>query len=308
MNTRTREITEGAMVVAIMGVFLLIDKYLANMLQGYLFFLMPLPTLIYAAKYGFKKSVITVLCVILTCFIIANESLLQVIIYSVLGHVYGSGINSKKSNNWLIASAFVICLIEYILTMIVLPRIYGQDMYLEFDYLAEMFSQYNPQLESDLVRNIIHKLFPVILILSALMEVIIVHIIAHLLLPRLRIEVPPLKGLLYIRVPAWAGFLLFTLWILGTMNGSFGWFPDLVETGYAIASVCQLILSFFGYIVMVMVSKLTGQKMLLYIALASMFLFNWLLFILGCIDCLSPTFREQLLERYPLQDDKNPRE
>ena len=295
------------MVVAIVGVFLLIDKYLANMLQAYLFFLLPLPTLIYAAKYGFKKSVLVVISVNLVCFIVAGESLLSVIIYSVLGHVYGSGIYAKKSNNWLIASAFVICLIEYVLSMIILPKIYGQDMYLEFDTLAEMFSQYNPQLQTDLVRGILHKMFPVILILSALMEVIIVHIIAHLLLPRLRIEVPPLKGLLYIRIPSWAGLILFVLWLAGTLNGHFGWFPDFVETGYAIATVCQLVFSFFGYVVMVIVSKLTGQKALMFLALAAMFFVNVILFILGVIDCLSPTFREEILERYSVHEETDDR-
>ncbi len=304
MNTKTREITEGAMVVAIMGVFLLVDKYLANTLQAYLFFLMPLPTLIYSAKYGLKKSIVTVICVILAGFIVASDSFLTIIIYAILGQVYGSGVYAKKSNNWLLISAFAVCLVEYVISMIIIPIMYGMDIYAEMEAITEMMQSASTLGDPDMIAGVLKKLFPAALILSALLEALLVHILSHLILKRLRIEVPELTKLGYITMPTWLGWTLFALFAAGQIVGGTNILPGYQETGYAISTVCQLIFSFFGYIDLVIVSKLTKNKILLVIAMACIFFANFLLFILGVIDSVSPDFKAQLIERFSNYGDQ----
>ena len=56
MNKDIRKITDGAMMVAIIGAVLLLDRQLAGTVSSMVLFLFPLPMVFYSAKYGLKDS------------------------------------------------------------------------------------------------------------------------------------------------------------------------------------------------------------------------------------------------------------
>ena len=58
MHNDVRKLTEGAMIAAVMGVLLLIDRQLAGLLLGYFVFVLPLPMVLYSARYGLRDSLI----------------------------------------------------------------------------------------------------------------------------------------------------------------------------------------------------------------------------------------------------------
>ena len=58
MNQNIRKITDGAMMAAIVGVVLIINRQMAGLLQDLLLFVFPLPMVFYAAKYGMKQSAV----------------------------------------------------------------------------------------------------------------------------------------------------------------------------------------------------------------------------------------------------------
>ena len=57
MNTKTQELTYGAMIVAIFGVMLLINRQTGGFFSGILMFVYPIPMVAFAARYGLKDSV-----------------------------------------------------------------------------------------------------------------------------------------------------------------------------------------------------------------------------------------------------------
>ena len=68
MNQNVRKITEGAMMVALIGVFMLIDRQFQGTFSSMFVFLLPLPMVYFGAKYGlcglyFRESI----CSILLC-------------------------------------------------------------------------------------------------------------------------------------------------------------------------------------------------------------------------------------------------
>ena len=56
MNTKTQELTYGAMIVAIFGVLLLINRQTGGFLEGIFMFIFPIPMVAFSAKYGWKDS------------------------------------------------------------------------------------------------------------------------------------------------------------------------------------------------------------------------------------------------------------
>ena len=57
MNQKTLKITYGAMIVALFGVLLLINRQTGGMFEGIMMFLLPIPMVAYAARYGWKTSI-----------------------------------------------------------------------------------------------------------------------------------------------------------------------------------------------------------------------------------------------------------
>ena len=72
MNKNVRRLTDGAMMIAITAVFLLLDRALANTLTYYLMFIMPLPMVFYGAKYGWKGSWAVYAALILVAFVVTT--------------------------------------------------------------------------------------------------------------------------------------------------------------------------------------------------------------------------------------------
>ena len=61
MKKQVRTITEGSMMLAIIGLFLFLNLQFAGILQTYFIIFIPLPILIYTIRYGFKNGLIVVL-------------------------------------------------------------------------------------------------------------------------------------------------------------------------------------------------------------------------------------------------------
>ncbi len=72
MNNSVRKITDGAMMVALIGLFLFINRQLAGLLDLYAAWLVPLPMVMYAVKYGWKSALLPFVSVIFLSLVIAG--------------------------------------------------------------------------------------------------------------------------------------------------------------------------------------------------------------------------------------------
>ena len=65
MKNDTRKITEGAMMVAIVGLMLFINRQLAGMIEYMMYWILTFPILIYTAKYGVKNAMVPSVCMLI---------------------------------------------------------------------------------------------------------------------------------------------------------------------------------------------------------------------------------------------------
>ena len=295
MNNKTRKITEGATLVAIVGVFLLIDRQTVGMLNGYVTWMMPLPILLYAAKYGFKDSIAPFISIILLSFIVALPTTTVIIfITGVTGLVYGSGVKKGKSNFWLLGSTLFFTIIEYLVTMVLFASFFGYDLAGELQQAIVTLESYGYRIQD--LDMIITTMIPIILFAAACLEALLIHIIANFLLKRLKIKVNPMKSINDVVAPQWLGWILLAFMVLNAAKGYLDYPELLKETIFTISVIAEIVFSIFGLIDIMINSKVSKRN---YIMLFSIFLIIIIpssLMIIGVMDIVTD-FRKSMIER-----------
>lgn len=299
MNSKTRQLTEGAMIVAIISVIVLADRGMAGLLYAYIYWIMPLPMVVYATKYGFKASLIPVFCANAISFIYAYDLYMKacVLFGCIIGTAYGYGIKSKKPSNWLVVTTFVITLISEVVSTIGIPFILGYDLMEQittmYEYYVETFGQYGYQFDN--LFEIFKYVYIFSIILTAALETFLTHLVSHLILKRLRIPVEPLKKIGMIYLPKWAGYVLTAIIIFAGANNSFNWLPQYKDAIALLAGVAQIVFAFMGYYEFCFVGRLAKNKFIPFIALILFFTFPIVLVIAGMLFTLTE-YRKKLLE------------
>ena len=138
-NFKTQEITFGAMIAAIFGMLLLLNRQTGGMLEEVFLFAFPIPMVAYSAKYGWKKSLpvfaVTVLIAILCgtfsgFFYAASESF--------IGMVYGAMLNQKKDPGKTLFLVMVLSALANILSSVVLASLFGINLQTEMKEMQKM--------------------------------------------------------------------------------------------------------------------------------------------------------------------------
>ncbi len=213
MNTSTRRITEGAMMVAIVGLFLFINQQLAGMLELMMYWLLSFPVLIYTVKYGWKAALVPSVAMLLLSVMISMPTTIFYLASALLcGVVYGQGVRSQWANIVLLVLTFVFTLTSYIITTILFASVFGYDVNEDL-MLAQQMGEY---LNLGNV-NIVQLTFCVTVILtvlSSILQTICVHLLAVVILRRMKLQAPQLKSIFDCAMPKAVGWISIIIWLL----------------------------------------------------------------------------------------------
>jgi uncharacterized protein YybS (DUF2232 family) len=129
MKKNVRMLTEGSMMLAIIGVFLLLNLQSAGLLEAYLIWAIPLPIIFYLTKFGFKQGLVLALATFFLTLLTGNFITLFYIGGAlVVGLVYGYGVRSNRSNGWLILFTTILTAISLFIEMFVLAAVFGYNL------------------------------------------------------------------------------------------------------------------------------------------------------------------------------------
>ncbi|MEG0469058.1 MAG: DUF2232 domain-containing protein [Longicatena sp.] len=215
MNQQTRRITEGAMMVALVGVMLFVNRQFANMMEFFLYWILTFPILIYTAKYGIKSGITTAVCMLLLSLMISSPTtIFYLFCCIVVGLVFGEGNRRQWKNGVLLIWSGIVTFVSYIITTMVLASIFG----------------YNPKEDMEMVRMLLEflhvnlgsvslaQIIPMIVLLSAVLmsvlQTICIHLISKILMARLKIETLPMKSMFDIHVSKVWGIIIIIIWVL----------------------------------------------------------------------------------------------
>ncbi|MBQ1826807.1 MAG: DUF2232 domain-containing protein [Erysipelotrichaceae bacterium] len=303
---RITSITYGALICAMAGALLTVNRYvLMGGLDLYLYWIIPLPVIVYTVRFSTRDAVVMGISMILLSFILSTPVTVFYVAGSVVaGIIYGDGLNRGRSATYLIVSLIVVSIIMIFLTSFVFAAAFGYDLLADIDFYRSMFSQFMNVPGETFSRTLILNIIVISTILSSVMEGILVHILAFAVLRKLKMQLPPMRPLGTIYAPMWMKvFILAAIALYAvTRFAKLTQYDDYITPVIALALFCC---SAFGYIaVTVYVSLASGGKKNRLVPLlmaVSYFLLFYVYVIIGIFDIFSDRRKnliEELKRRY----------
>ncbi len=201
------------MMIAIVGVFLLIDRQLGGALSSMLMFLLPLPIVFYSAKYGMKDSWVVLIAMVLLSFIVSTPaSIFYVASESLVGMLYGSGTKAHMPMRRLVLLTMLAGIFINIIDLVVIGAMLGYGLAENVKDLMTMVDQFFATANVAVPATVDMTSFVTNIIfigtaLTGVLQGLVTHLLSRLLLKRLRfpVEMPKPLGSYY--PPKWSGYL-----------------------------------------------------------------------------------------------------
>lgn len=200
MKSNVRRITDGAMIVAIMGLLTVLDGQSGMLLDGILFWFIPIPIIIYVVKYNLNDGIVVAVSVTLLAFIISLPHLALLIGFSsLIGLAYGFGVNKKLSTNKTLILTFIATVIYYLLSMIVFAKFFGYDPVAEMQEIMGFFTSLldsagNSSIDVITFLRWTNPFFamlilfiPFLPIVISILQTIVTHLVSIIILKRLKL-------------------------------------------------------------------------------------------------------------------------
>lgn len=235
----TRMLTEGAIMIAVFVVLLLITLYVPIVSIILQYFLV-IPFLLYSAKYPIKNSLLFLLATVLVSFIIGSfGGIAFAIIFGTLGLMMGYGIRKKYSKEIIYVSSSFVFLASIIVLFIVSASFFELNFITELgailresvDQSLNTFTalgQSPPAIveeQLDKMIEMIGLMTPFLFTAFAFITVIIIILITFPIIKRLGIDVPKFKPFRLLQFPKsilWYYLLiLITTLFIKTEQGSY---------------------------------------------------------------------------------------
>ncbi|WP_179865576.1 YybS family protein [Bacillus sp. AFS017336] len=215
----TRFITEGAVLLAIYSVLLLIFRFVP-FLSLIMAFLMPLPFIILSIKYTIKESLL-ICCVALgLTLVITSFSLLPVtLMYSTVGIAIGYLIKNERSKGEILLTSTFLYLIHTVLLYILSKAVFHIDIVKQnIDLLTEaiekskeLSASLGTKTNDDALNNLINTiklvptLLPSLLLMTSFILAFLTQLVTFPLIRRLGYKIPKFKPFREFRLPV--GFM-----------------------------------------------------------------------------------------------------
>lgn len=269
---QTKKLTQGAMMLAIVGALILIDRMTAFWFTELIVLIMPIVIIMYATMHTFKDGVMLCVGLLIISFLLGNFNmtyLIYVPIGIVTGLSYAWGVRRGMDKRRLLMTAIITYTIgELVATYVVYPLIGFP--------VAQMLAQYREAIEktgsitgmdySSLfsmagidIAKLIVILYVVSTIIMGAMEGVLIHILSIFLLKRFKIKDLGNTNLLDIKPNpplAYAALLMASvMYLVRFLNNE-----TLYYIGITVSICGFIILLYYGYIFVVLYSILVLRK------------------------------------------------
>ena len=305
MNNNVRKITDGAMMCAIVGVLLLINRQFAGFFEESFLFLFPLPMVFYAAKYGFKNSWLTFTGIVLLTIIIGTpQTLFYVASESLIGMVYGGGVHKGTDMRKLVILTMIISVLANVFSAIIYAKFFGYDLVQEVTEIQAMltstFQNAGVAMPTNInMTNFLFTALVVSVILTGILQAFVTHILARTLLHRLHFKVEPATPTYKYFPTVWSGYLAFALVCIFFYVTARPLANEVLQNSLVGFGMCGVLyLTFYGMIALLVYAAVKMPKFRLLALLFSFFLMFSLPMVLITLGFLSITtdWHKRLLE------------
>lgn len=262
MNSNTQKLTFGAMLIAVFGVLLLLNRQTGGLFEELFVYIFPLPMTAYSAKYGLKSgipvfigmSLITIFCGSFTAVFYATTA-------ALLGLAFGGCLYHRADSTHTLILVMVLSAVFNVLSTVVLASLFGYDLNREIAEMQRMMSETMQKAgvvmpENVFTRDYLKRLMIISMVFMGLIQGFLIFEISLLVLKRLRFPVQRPKPLRDYRPPKWSGYLGLGAFFLYLFTFGRGGEETAVVTAGQTLGVCGYIyLVCFGILALCLVVK-----------------------------------------------------
>lgn len=212
MNKKTLKITTGAMVTAIFGMLLLLNRQTGELFGDIFFFLYPIPMVAYSAMYGAKSSFPVMAAMAFISFFTGNfTNIFYAVTQVLIGLVLGGCLYSKIDPTKTLFAVMVLSAVVNVLNTIVLGFLFGFDLNQEAlemqTMMNDIFAQSGVVMPENMIStNYLKQMIVVSMTVFGLFQGFLVYEFSLLLLRRLRFPVQKPRSVFQYMPPKWTAY------------------------------------------------------------------------------------------------------
>ncbi len=325
-NTRALKLTYGAMLAAIFGMLMLLNRQTGGFLQGVLVFILPIPMAIYAVRYGLRAGITVFIVMVASSFLFGDfTSVFYGISSAFLGLVLGTRLNRHRDPMKTLILIMVLGMVLELFDMLVIAYIATgetldtdvREMQQAMEQAFRMSEQITGQsmeqqqsIISILTPDVLRRVMIVSIAAAGALDGFVVYTVSILIMRRLHIPVQKPAPVAQYYPPKWTGILGIGLFLLYNVTFSKPFENELLQNIAQMAGLAgYFYLMCFGVIAMIGVLQkyITKNHVLIVIlALLSLMVLPSVDLILGFLY-ISGSLHERLMERPSGSRDRFPK-
>lgn len=301
------KITTGAMVTAIFGVMLLLNRQTGGLFQEVLLFLYPIPMVAYAAQYDWKSSIPAFAAMTLLSVLLGNfTGIFYGMSQALIGLVFGGCLHHKVDMTKILFVVMLLSAAVNVLDIAVLGTLTGFDLNLEIEEMQRMLNSMFQQSgmvvpETMLATGYLKQIFVVSMIVLGGIQGFLVYEVSLMILHRLRFPVQKPKSIFLYAPPKWTGYGALVAVILYTTGMTRPFQQDMLQNAVlTIGTFGYIYLVCFGFIAILLTFKIYFPRMRLLrviLCVILLFLFPLLEMAAGFMYIVSQ-YHMYLMEQY----------
>lgn len=244
-----KKITMGAMMLAILGITMLANTMTAGLVMATIPFFVPIPFILYTREYSFKAGFVLLASTFILGITLAPiEQVILVVLYGLIGVVYGEGVRRNFSDKVLLIVTFLLTIVIYFVTIVAFSALFGYDLNSMINETLKLAKQFLPSAgysEASLFNMVVYISFLGI-ILQGVLEAFVIHMLTTILFLYLKKPAVRKVRLRDVEYPSSVGIIsagLFVLMLYSQQNQVFSEYQMIINF---LGTLGFFILSYLG--------------------------------------------------------------
>ena len=268
----TKKLTTGAMLLAIVGALMLIDRQLSFMFETIIILFMPVIIIIYSTMYELREGIILAVCLLILTFVLGNPAygFINIPIAVIVGLGYSYGIKKNFNKRKLMIIAMILFVIGEVIVAFIVSPLLGISIADQVKSLGDIYSEALSQATPGGINPIeqlginFSNLILVMLVLSTLllgvMEGFIIHILSLFLLNRFKIKTIEKGGIISLDMNPIVAYVCFgcfaSAYFIGAVDNE-----TVKLLLITLSMIASIILFYYGYMFIITYLRLrTGRR------------------------------------------------
>lgn len=305
MSENTLKLTQGALITAVFGVLMFLNRQTAGIAEEVLVYIFPLPMAIYAAKYGFAAGLPAFAAMCLISFLLGTPaSAIYAGMYVVIGLIFGTCLHKRADSAKTMLSVMAASTVVNVVYLVFLASLTGIDFSEEVtEYqklLTETFSRAGVELPAEIISfEYLGKLLIISMVAVGALQGFLIYQLGLLIMKKLKQNVPTPTGFFDIHPPVASGYIAAAAFLIYNLSFGLTRQDNILQTAVMVVGLFgYLFLLFFGFIGanLILRGLFNGKRALASIvSMLLVFILALPMAVLGLIYVSNPdTYREIL--------------